>query len=251
MPRLSYRATKSPSRLEDRFLMLWKAVGDPPLEREYRFHAARRWRPDFAHLQARCLIEVEGGIWVNGRHSQSDWREERQIMRQHDPQGEADERRRLSQPGGWLQCRSGTVPSGGRRDRFRAAEPGGLAAREAGRESKIPGSRTRGLASVPAWPRPIHRGERATIDRPRPETRGSVPRVQHRQHLINRSPTLLLNRRGIQTREDGRQLVLKLVAQQFLRPPHQTGPRLAHLHPSQPPIGLANPVAEFARIWCL
>jgi hypothetical protein len=139
MPRPSYRAAKSPSRLEDRFLMLWKAVGGPPLEREYRFHAARRWRPDFAHLQARCLIEVEGGIWVNGRHSQSDWREERQIMRQHDPQGEPDERRRLSQPGGWLQCRSGTEPSGGRRDRFRAAEPGGLAAREAGRGSKIPG----------------------------------------------------------------------------------------------------------------
>ena len=39
MPRLRFRATKSPSRLEDRFQMLWKAVDGPPLEREYRFNA--------------------------------------------------------------------------------------------------------------------------------------------------------------------------------------------------------------------
>ncbi len=71
MPRLRYRAPQSPSLLEDRFLMLWRAVGGSPLEREYRFHAVRRWRADFAHLQARCLIEVEGGIWVNGRHNRA------------------------------------------------------------------------------------------------------------------------------------------------------------------------------------
>jgi very-short-patch-repair endonuclease len=71
MPRLRFRSAKSPSRLEDRFLVLWGAVKGPPLEREYRFHAERRWRADFAHLQARCLIEVEGGIWVNGRHNRA------------------------------------------------------------------------------------------------------------------------------------------------------------------------------------
>ena len=71
MPRLRFRASKSPSRLEDRFLMLWKASGGPPLEREYRFHDERRWRADFAHLQARVLIEIEGGIWVNGRHNRA------------------------------------------------------------------------------------------------------------------------------------------------------------------------------------
>ena len=71
MPRLRFRAAKSPSRLEDHFLILWKASGGAPLEREYRFHDKRRWRADFAHLQTRCRIEVEDGIWVNGRHNRT------------------------------------------------------------------------------------------------------------------------------------------------------------------------------------
>ncbi len=71
MPRLRYRAPHSPSRLEERFLFLWKLTNGPPLEREYRFHHERRWRADFAHLESRCLIEIEGGIWVNGRHNRA------------------------------------------------------------------------------------------------------------------------------------------------------------------------------------
>ena len=29
----------------------------------------RKWRADFAHLPSRTLIEIEGGIYVNGRHN--------------------------------------------------------------------------------------------------------------------------------------------------------------------------------------
>jgi hypothetical protein len=64
-----FRGAKPPSRLENRFETLWRALGGPELEREFRFHPTRRWRADFAHLPSRTLIEIEGGIYVNGRHN--------------------------------------------------------------------------------------------------------------------------------------------------------------------------------------
>ena len=59
------------SRLEYRFLLLWRVVQGPPLEREVRFHTSRRWRADFAHMGSRTLIEIEGGIFLpgGGRHN--------------------------------------------------------------------------------------------------------------------------------------------------------------------------------------
>jgi len=43
----------------------------PELESEYRFHNKRKWRADFAHLPSRTLIEIEGGIWIQGRHNRA------------------------------------------------------------------------------------------------------------------------------------------------------------------------------------
>jgi very-short-patch-repair endonuclease len=57
------------SKLEQRFEFLWRLLNGPDLEREYRFHPTRKWRADFAHLPSRTLIEIEGGIWVRGRHT--------------------------------------------------------------------------------------------------------------------------------------------------------------------------------------
>lgn len=57
------------SKLERRFELLWRSLGGPALEREFRFHPTRKWRADFAHPPSRTLIEIEGGIWIRGRHT--------------------------------------------------------------------------------------------------------------------------------------------------------------------------------------
>jgi len=69
--RLRLRSRFSPSKLESRFLWLWQLAKGPPLEREFRFHPERRWRADFAYLPGRVLIEIEGGIYINGRHNRA------------------------------------------------------------------------------------------------------------------------------------------------------------------------------------
>ena len=69
MPRLRYRSNGS--KLETKFATYWQAAGGPELEREYRFDPNRRWRADFAHLPSRTLIEIEGGIWIQGRHNRA------------------------------------------------------------------------------------------------------------------------------------------------------------------------------------
>jgi len=72
MPRLRFRDKRSPSRLEARFALLWRAANGPVLESELVFHPGRRWRADFAHIQSRTLIEIEGGIWIQGRHNRAE-----------------------------------------------------------------------------------------------------------------------------------------------------------------------------------
>jgi len=67
--RMVFLDGKPPSRLESRFETLWRALDGPELEREFRFHPVRKWRADFAHLPNQTLIEIEGGIYVNGRHN--------------------------------------------------------------------------------------------------------------------------------------------------------------------------------------
>lgn len=59
---------KKESPLEEQFLRFWDTLGGVKLEREYRFTPPRRWKADFANLDARVLIEIEGGVWTRGRH---------------------------------------------------------------------------------------------------------------------------------------------------------------------------------------
>lgn len=41
-------------------------------EREYRFHESRLWRLDFWFAGAKLAVEIDGGGWVNGRHSRGE-----------------------------------------------------------------------------------------------------------------------------------------------------------------------------------
>lgn len=40
----------------------------PPYVKEYRFNPPRRWRFDYAWVDLLLAVEIEGGVWVSGRH---------------------------------------------------------------------------------------------------------------------------------------------------------------------------------------
>lgn len=60
------------SHLEEQFAILWESFyPELPLEREHRFAPERRYRADFAHLESKVIVEIQGGIWVRQRTSHS------------------------------------------------------------------------------------------------------------------------------------------------------------------------------------
>jgi hypothetical protein len=47
--------------------ILFKITGVTP-EQEFKFHPVRKWRFDAAYPYLKMGFEVEGGIWMGGRH---------------------------------------------------------------------------------------------------------------------------------------------------------------------------------------
>ncbi len=46
-----------------------KAIGLPLPETELKFHPTRKWRFDYAWPDRKIACEVEGAVWVQGRHT--------------------------------------------------------------------------------------------------------------------------------------------------------------------------------------
>tara|TARA_R100001015_G_C4624972_1_gene183315 strand:- start:1953 stop:2336 length:384 start_codon:yes stop_codon:yes gene_type:complete len=46
-------------------------VGYPEPELEYKFHPTRKWRFDLAFPKLLLAIEIEGGVWISGRHNRA------------------------------------------------------------------------------------------------------------------------------------------------------------------------------------
>ena len=62
------KSQKVPNEFEAKLALELKAL-KIEFEQEFHFQPGRKWRADF-HLKGRMiLIEVEGGIWTNGRHT--------------------------------------------------------------------------------------------------------------------------------------------------------------------------------------
>lgn len=55
--------------IEPVFRAALRSNGLPQPEREYQFHPTRRWRFDYAFPKGRVALEVEGGAFVQGRHT--------------------------------------------------------------------------------------------------------------------------------------------------------------------------------------
>ncbi len=50
-------------------IKLFKNANLPVPVAEYKFHPDRKWRFDYAWPELKVALEIEGGIWVRGRHN--------------------------------------------------------------------------------------------------------------------------------------------------------------------------------------
>jgi hypothetical protein len=62
------RAAKMPE-FEKRFLQLWQALDGGRITAEHKFHPARKWRLDYAHVESKTAVELHGSVWTQGRHT--------------------------------------------------------------------------------------------------------------------------------------------------------------------------------------
>lgn len=57
------------SAAEETLALHIRAAKLPEPVREFKFHPVRKWRFDFCWPDKMLAVEVEGGVWSNGRHT--------------------------------------------------------------------------------------------------------------------------------------------------------------------------------------
>ena len=62
---LPFKGSKAEAALD----LALRAHGVGGYVREHRFHPTRKWRLDFCWLEIKLAVEVEGGVYVKGRHT--------------------------------------------------------------------------------------------------------------------------------------------------------------------------------------
>lgn len=66
-PRKRSKTPAPPQR--DMFTALVESELHTQCVKEYRFHPVRQWRFDYALPMHKVALEVEGGVWTQGRHT--------------------------------------------------------------------------------------------------------------------------------------------------------------------------------------
>ena len=58
--------------IQDRiFLAALAQAGIPAPVPEYKFHPVRKWRMDWAWVDQKVFLEIDGGLWIGGRHTRA------------------------------------------------------------------------------------------------------------------------------------------------------------------------------------
>ena len=69
MAKTKAKAKASDTATSDLFTALCRSDLRVTCVRELKFHPVRRWRFDYAIPEHKIAVEVEGGVWTQGRHT--------------------------------------------------------------------------------------------------------------------------------------------------------------------------------------